>query len=396
MPILLVTIVLSGLGFGLVLPGMPFVAENLGASPMLATFILGLYAWGQFLSTTVWGRLSDRFGRKPVLIVTNGGTALAYLLMAFAPNVWVLAAARALSGFMGGLAPAMAYVADVTPPEKRAQGMGWVGAAMSLGFVVGPALGGVLGGSDAALASLLVPGLVAFAIAASTTLATVFLLKESLPAEKRAAAAEAHAQGGGLSLKELVRRPLMTRLLVLGFSVYIAMAMFETIFPFWTKAQFQWGPREVGLSFTYLAVVVGIMQGFVVGRLAPVFGEGRLALAGLVCYAVGLLWMTQSPSWPWMMVGITLTSGGGGTFLTSMSSFVSKLAGATERGLVLGTYQSASWAGRSLGPALSGTLFNALGTHSPLLAGAIIMMPCIALLATIMARSAAMPAGKIR
>lgn len=387
MPILLITIVLSGLGFGLVLPGMPFVAENLGASPALATFILGLYAWGQFAATTVWGRLSDRLGRKPVLVITNAGTAAAYLLMAFAPNVWVLAAGRLLSGLMGGLAPAMAYVSDVTPPEKRAQGLGWVGASMSLGFVIGPAIGGVLGGADAGSASLLVPGLVAFAIAAGTTVATVFYLKESLPPEKRAAAAAAHAGGAALGLGEIVRRPLMARLLVLGFAVYIAMAMFETIFPFWAKAQFQWGPREVGLSFTYLAVVVGIMQGFVVGRLAPVFGEGRLAITGLACYAVGLVWMTQSASWPWMLVGVTLTSGGGGTFLTAMSSFVSKLAGATERGLVLGTYQSASWAGRSMGPALSGGLFNSLGTHSPLLAGAIIMLPCIALLGTIMARS---------
>ncbi len=387
MPILLITIVLSGLGFGLVLPGMPFFAENLGASPMLATFILGLYAWGQFISTTIWGRLSDRFGRKPILVITNGGTAIAYLLMAFAPNVWVLAAGRALSGLMGGLAPAMAYVSDVTAPEKRAQGLGWVGAAMSLGFVVGPALGGVLGGSDAQSASLLVPGMVAFAIAGGTTLATIFFLKESLPADKRAEAAQAKAQGRGLGLAELVRRPLMARLLILGFGVYVAMAMFETIFPFWAKARFQWGPREVGLSFTYLALVVGVMQGFVVGRVAPVIGEGRLAMAGIAAYAVGLVWMTLSPNWPLMLVGITLTSGGGGAFLTSMSSLVSKMAGASERGLVLGTYQSASWAGRACGPVMSGALFNTLGTHSPLLAGALLMLPCILLLSTIIARS---------
>lgn len=390
MPILLVTIVLSGLGFGLVLPGMPFVAENLGASPTLATFIMGLYAWGQFLSTTIWGRLSDRIGRRPVLIITNAGTAVAYLLMAFAPDVWVLAAGRALSGLMGGLAPAMAYVSDVTPPEKRAQGLGWVGAAMSLGFVVGPALGGVLGGSDAASASLLVPGLVAFAIAAGTTLATVAWLPESLPPEKRSHATDADGEvAPRAGMRELVRRPLMARLLVLGFAVYVAMAMFETIFPFWAKAQFDWGPREVGLSFTWLAVVVGVMQGFVVGRLAPVFGEGRLAMAGLAAYACGLVWMTLSPGWVYMLVGVTLTSGGGGTFLTAMSSFVSRLAGARERGLVLGTYQSASWAGRSLGPVMSGTLFNAFGSHSPLLAGALIMLPCIALLGTILARSMA-------
>ncbi len=388
MPILLITIVLSGLGFGLVLPGMPFVAENLGASPALATFILGLYAWGQFISTTVWGRLSDRVGRKPVLIITIGGTAFAYLLMAFASNVWILAAGRALSGLMGGLAPAMAYVSDVTPPERRAQGMGSVGAAMSLGFVIGPAIGGVLGGRDAATASLLVPGLVAFCIATVAAIGTVFFLKESLPPEKRVSAMRPDEPVHRPGLRELLGRPLMTRLLILGFFVYIAMAMFETIFPFWTKARFEWGPREVGLSFTWLAVVVGITQGLVVGRLAPVIGEGRLAMGGLAAYALGLAWMTQAPGWELMLIGVTLTGGGGGAFLTAMSSFVSKCAGAHERGLVLGTYQSASWAGRSVGPALSGVLFNEIGAQSPLAVGALIMLPCIALLATIMARDA--------
>lgn len=393
MPILLTTIILSGLGFGLVLPGMPFVAENLGASPALATFILGLYAWGQLISTVIWGRLSDRIGRKPVLIITNGGTALAYLLMAFAPNLWMLAAGRALSGLMGGMAPAMAYVSDITPPEKRAQGMGSIGAAMSLGFVIGPAIGGVLGGQTAATASLLLPGLVAFGIAATTTAATVFLLRESLPAGSRAAAAQEQAQNGTPGFGELLRRPLMARVLVLGFCVYVAMAMFETIFPFWAKARFYWGPREVGLSFTWLAVVVAVTQGLVVGRLAPVIGEGRLAMAGVASYAIGLLWMTQSPSWQWMVIGITMTSAGSGTFLTAMSSFVSRLAGAGERGLVLGTYQSASWAGRSLGPALSGGLFNAFGPQSPLLLGAMIMLPCLVLLASINSRAAAKAPG---
>jgi len=394
MPILLITIVLSGLGFGLVLPGMPFVAENLGASPALATFILGLYAWGQFISTTVWGRLSDRVGRKPVLIITIGGTAFAYLLMAFASNVWILAAGRALSGLMGGLAPAMAYVSDVTPPERRAQGMGSVGAAMRLGFVIGPAIGGVLGGRDAATASLLVPGLVAFCIATVAAIGTVFFLKESLPPEKRVSAMRPDAPVHRPGLRELLGRPLMMRLLILGFFVYIAMAMFETIFPFWTKARFAWGPREVGLSFTWLAVVVGITQGLVVGRLAPVIGEGRLAMGGLAAYALGLAWMTQAPGWELMLIGVTLTGGGGGAFLTAMSSFVSKCAGAHERGLVLGTYQSASWAGRSVGPALSGVLFNEIGAQSPLAVGALIMLPCIALLATIMARDARIAAGR--
>jgi DHA1 family tetracycline resistance protein-like MFS transporter len=388
MPILLVTIVLSGMGFGLVLPGLPFVARNLGASTTIATIVMGLYAVGQFIATPILGRLSDRYGRKPILVLTNLGTAGAYLLMAFAPNVWVLAAGRALSGLMAGLAPAMAYVSDVTPPEQRAVGMGRVGAAMSMGFLAGPALGGVLLGSDPVSASLRVPGLVAFAVAALTGIAALLFLPESLPPERRAARpAPAEATTGVFAAFAVVlARPVMLRCVLLGFFVYIAMAMFETIFPFWAHDRFQWGPRAVGVSFTYLAFVVMVVQGFLVGKLVPRLGEGRLAMAGLVSYAVGLTWMTQSPSWPLMMVGITLTSGGGGLFLTTMTSLVSKEAGAGERGLVLGTYQSASWMGRSLGPVVSGLLYNGLGTNSPLMAGALLLVPCVALLAAMVRR----------
>ena len=139
MPILFLTVLLSGLGFGLVLPGFLFFAENLGASPALATAIIATYSLGQFIATPVWGRASDRYGRKPVLVITMAGAVLSYLLLAYATNLWVLAVARFLNGIMAGnLAVAMAYASDATPPERRAQGMGRVGGAISLGFIIGP------------------------------------------------------------------------------------------------------------------------------------------------------------------------------------------------------------------------------------------------------------------
>lgn len=388
MPILLFTIVLFGIGFGLVIPGMPFVAQNFGATPFWASFTLGLYAWGQLISTLIWGRLSDRIGRKPVLIVTGVGVSLAYLLMAFAPNLFVLAAARFLSGLMGGIAPAMAYAADVTPPEKRAQSIGWIGASMSSGFILGPAIGGLLGGSTAADASLFWPGIVAFVLAAGTALATALYLKESLPPEKRAGSAERGADGQSLALRHIVRRPLMVEILVLGFAVYVAMAMFENIFPFWARERFAWGPRQVGLAFTWLAVVVAVVQGFVVGRVAPRIGEGRLAISGIAAYAVGLVVMTFGPSLGWMLLGITLTSGGSGVYLTAMSTFVTNTAQAHERGTVLGVYQSASWGGRAVGPSIAGLFYATLGHDAPLLAAATIMLPCVALLAYITSQHA--------
>ena len=387
MPILLATIVMSGLGFGLVLPGFLFVAERLGASPAIATTIIAMYSVGQFLSTPVWGRLSDRYGRKPILVGTMFGQVLANLLIAFSTDLWMLAAGRGLSGLMAGLAPAMAYVADVTPVEKRAQGMGYVGAAMSLGFMVGPALGGLIGGADAASATMLWPGLLACGIALVTAIGGLLFLEESLPAEKRAAHATIRRARGGSAALGVLRRPALAQFVVLGLLVYTAMAMFETIFPLWSNRQFQWGPREVGISFTYLSVVVGVSQGLLVGRLVPVLGEGRIVMGGLVSYAIGLVLMTQAPTWPLMMIGITFTAGGGAMYITTMSSLVSKQADPTEQGLVLGTYQSASWLGRCIGPPIAGLLFKHVGTHSPLLAGALIMLPCLGILALALARA---------
>jgi DHA1 family tetracycline resistance protein-like MFS transporter len=395
-PILLATIFLSGMGFGLILPGFPFVATKLGASNALATTIIGLYALGQFLATPLWGRLSDRFGRKPLLVASVSGAMLSYLITGLATNLWMLAAGRLLTGLMGGnVAVAMAYVADVTPPELRARNMGYVGGAMSLGFIAGPLLGGLLGGADAAAATLLWPGLVAAGVCFVCVIGALLFLQESLPPEKRAPrrGAEGAAPTGLAAFRQVLSRPLLARLVLVGFLVYFAMALFETVFPFWAGARFAWGPREIGLSFTYLGLLVATTQGVLVGRLVPVFGEGRMLVAGVSSYVIGLLAMTQAPTWPWMMVGITLTSGGGALYLTTVTSLVSKQAGEQERGLVLGTYNSAAWAGRTLGPPVTGSLFDLFGPDTPLYTAALILAPCIAVLLGIVRRAGRGGAG---
>jgi DHA1 family tetracycline resistance protein-like MFS transporter len=388
MPILFLTILLSGMGFGLILPGFPFVATKLGASSAVATTILGLYAVGQVLSTPVWGRLSDRYGRKPLLIISIAGGLVSYLILALASNLWLLGLGRLLTGLMGGsLALAMAYVSDLTPPEQRAKSMGYVGGSLSMGFIVGPMLGGLLGGRDAASATLLWPGLAAVGISAMMLVGAVFFLKESLPPEKRVKAGAAKGPGGLAALRMVMARPLLARIVLVGFMVYLAMALFESIFPFWARARFDWGPRQIGLSFTYLGAIVAIIQGVLVGRLVPIFGEGRLLIAGLLCYIFGLLVMTQAPVWPVMLFGITFTTAGSALYMTTVTSLVSQQAGESERGLVLGTYNSGSWAGRALGPPLTGVLFDALGVNIPLYTAALILLPCIVILFGIVART---------
>ena len=388
MPILFLTILLSGMGFGLILPNFPFVAMKLGASPAVATTILGLYAVGQVVSTPVWGRMSDRYGRKPLLLISIAGGLVSYLILAFSTNLWLLGLGRLLTGLMGGsLSLAMAYVSDLTPPEQRAKSMGYVGGSLSMGFIVGPMLGGLLGGKDAASATLLWPGLAAVFISAVMLIGAIFFLKESLPPEKRTKAAGNKGLGGFAALRLVLARPLLARIVLVGFMVYLAMALFESIFPFWAGARFDWGPREIGLSFTYLGTVVAIIQGVLIGRLVPIFGEGRLLMAGLVCYVFGLLVMTQAPVWPMMIFGITFTTAGSALYMTTVTSLVSQQAGESERGLVLGTYNSGSWAGRALGPLLTGLLFDVFGVNVPLYTAALILLPCIVIMVGIVART---------
>lgn len=407
MAILFFVIMFSTMGFGLVLPPFLFVAQNLGASETLAAFIVSTFAMGQFIATPIWGRMSDRHGRKPILICTMLGSGLAYLAMAFADttgNIWLLLVARFLSGLMAGnFAAATAYVADITTSEKRAQGMGMVGGAISLGFMLGPGIGGLLSGSTAETASLFWPSIAATVASFITMLAIIFFLKESLPPEQRTAKVEHEDEGGKgtiQSFRHILSRPILAMMVVMGFFVFFAMTNFETMFPFWSNAGFGWGPRQVGSIFMFLAFIVMVTQMFIVGKLAPIFGEGKLLLAAAACYIFGLLFMAtvpfafEPPDWKIMMFGIAFTAFGGAMFNTASTSWVSKQAGDRERGTVLGLFQSAGWLGRSVGPTVSGFLFQNVGMNAPLFVGAILMVPVFIIVTAIRRHTALESADK--
>src|ERR1700730_17714988 len=183
MPILFLIVFVDLVGFGLIIPLLPFYAERFGASPQQVTILMAVYSLMAMLAAPVWGRLSDRIGRRPVLMASMLAAALAYLWLGLCSALWVLFAARALAGACAGnIAAAQAYIADVTPPEKRARGMGMIGAAFGLGFIIGAARGGVVAGNDLATAYLRTPGLIAGALSLIAFLGVVFVLKESLPA----------------------------------------------------------------------------------------------------------------------------------------------------------------------------------------------------------------------
>src|SRR5271170_8092914 len=182
MPVLFLIVLIDLIGFGLVIPLLPFYAERFAASPQEVTALMAVFSLMSMLTAPIWGRLSDRVGRRPVLMISMGAAALAYLWMGFANALWMLFAARALAGACAGnIAAANAYIADVTTPENRAKGMGMIGAAFGLGFIIGPALGGLVAGKDIANADLRTPGLLAAALSLTAFLGVILFLKESLP-----------------------------------------------------------------------------------------------------------------------------------------------------------------------------------------------------------------------
>src|SRR5580700_3384737 len=209
MAILFLIVLIDLIGFGLVIPLLPFYAVRFHASPQEVTVLMAVFSLASMLTAPLWGRLSDRVGRRPVLMVSMAAAALAYLWLGFASRLWMLFAARALAGAgAGNIAAAQAYIADITKPEDRARGMGLIGAAFGLGFIIGPALGGWLAGSDPATADVVTPAWVAAGLSALALLGVVFLLRESLPRERRGLGA---AKGRLAALAGALRRPVLSR-----------------------------------------------------------------------------------------------------------------------------------------------------------------------------------------
>jgi len=388
--VIFLVVMASGLGFGLILPPFMFAAENLGATPVVATFIISLFSIGQFVANPIWGRFSDRVGRKPVLLITLFGQVIAYVVMAMSENLWILGGARLATGLLAGnFAAAVAYVTDSTAPEKRAKGMGMVGGAVSLGFMLGPAVGGLLSGEDAASASMFGPSLAAAVVSLVAFLGVLFFLKESHSKEMQAEAKVHQEEIGGrwASIVHVLGRPFLAMMVLMGLLAFMVMSMFETIMPLWSAARFEFGPQEVGLIFMYLGFVVMAIQLGVVGKLTPVFGEGKMLMVAVAMYAAGLIIMAIAPDWVFMMLGITFTAASGALFNTVAVTWVSRHAGEKERGTVIGVYQSFVYLGRSIGPAFSGLMFQTMGINSPLLIGAAVMVPCFFIVVAVRRRS---------
>jgi MFS transporter, DHA1 family, tetracycline resistance protein len=373
MPILLFIVFVDLVGFGIIIPLLPFYAEHFGASVLAVTLLMAVYSAMQFVAAPLLGALSDRFGRRRVIALSTFGAALGYLVMGLADSLALLFVARALAGAMAGnIAAAQAYIADVTSPEDRAKGMGLFGAAMGFGFIVGPAIGAALAGGGETVNFSLPPLVAAATSALAGVLALVVLRETGVAAAPRRLSwlAPISAALGNTDL-----RPLAVTL----FLVVFAFAGLETTFALWAERQLAWGPREVGALFAGVGVVAVIVQGGMVGPLSRRLGEEAVVLIGIVALVAGFSLLPIATTLAPTLVAMALLAGGFGLANPALASLVSRRAAANAQGASLGVAQAGASLGRIFGPALAGVLFTSGGQALPYVTSAAILVAVAAL-----------------
>ena len=370
---LFIVSVIDILGFGIMIPLVPYMGVRFNAPPEWITPIMGSYSLCQLLAAPFWGRLSDRHGRRPVLMMSLCGACVSYLILGFASSIGWLLVARMLGGFMAGnISAAFAYASDVSVPQKRAAALGLIGAAIGIGFSAGPAIGGVLAGNDLQTANFLLPALVSTGASILAILLVAFTLPESSSAESRANRPVSRGVG---PLHLLLERPALRFVAAAALLVTIAQSIMDSILGLWALDKYGFGPRSVGLLIFCVAILAVLTQGVLVRVLVPRLGESRLAMLGILIFAAGLLIVSEAPSVAVTVLGLALCGMGVGAFTPTNSALASQQSAAHDRGIVMGTYQSSSSLARVIGPFASGPLYAALGSKAPFLAGACVALP---------------------
>lgn len=342
------------------MPVLPFWAREFGASGTTLGLLLTVYAAAQFACAPLWGRLSDRIGRRPVLLLTIAGTALSLLLLGLAPSLPWLFAARLLAGaFAANLGVASAYIADVTPPEERTRWMGMLGAAFGVGFVLGPALGGAL-----APFGYHWPMLAAAGLAAANWVHALASLREP---ERRESAAAGEKRVGAL------RHPLVRRLCLANFVFSVAVTQLETVFAFFMADRFGYDAAHVAGVLIAMALLMGGIQGGGMKALAARFPERSLVIGGCLLLAAGFLGVAPAPSVAWLLVPLALCAVGRAVLQPSLMSLASFAAGSGARGAAMGAFQASASLARVVGPIAAGLLYDAAPAAPFVLASALVL-----------------------
>lgn len=365
--ILFFTMVVVMMGFGIVLPVLPFYIKSFGATGRSLGMLIAAYSVMQFVFAPVWGVLSDRYGRKPILIIGVTGNALSHFLFALSDQLWMLFAARAMAGILSSatLPTAMAYIGDTTTAEKRGGGMGMISAAIGVGVVIGPGFGGWL-----AVSSLSLPFFVAAGVSALAMLPILFFLPESLSLKDRCRSQKSLDQLRPQTFIRALSGPIGF-LLVLAFLVSFGLTNFEGIFGLFALDKFGYGTGRVGTILVFVGVMTSVMQGGLTGPLTRRFGEQKIILVSLLLSGAGFLLMLKAVSFIGVIVTVSLFIIGNALLRPAVSAMISKRA-VSGQGQAMGLNNSFMSLGRIAGPACAGFLYD-MDMSFPYISGALVM-----------------------
>lgn len=363
------------LGFSLILPLLPYYAADFQASSIVVGLLLSTNALTQMIGAPILGRLSDRYGRKPLLITSISGTVISFLILGWANSLAMLFISRILDGFLGGnVSLAQAYITDSTTPENRAKGLGLIGAGFGLGFIFGPALGGMLSaGGNYAL-----PAFAAAGLSALNLIGTFIWLPESLPPEKRNPSKERTRREFSIrALIEALRRPCVGPLLSVVVIYSLALTMFETIFSLFTQKKLGLTAQTTSYVLTYVGILIVMVQGGGIRLLTKTFTDKQLIFGGSVLLTGGLLGWAFSPSLPALLVALLPLSLASGMLRVSTNSALTKSVHPSEVGGILGLSSSMNSLTRVVSPLIGSFLLAEISPAGPGVAGAFLMISAV-------------------
>lgn len=372
--ILLSVVFINIAGFGVVIPLLPFYASSFGAPAWQVIILFSAYSLGNFFAEPIWGKLSDRIGRRPVLMLTIFGNAVTYVLLAFAPDLWIAMAIRFCGGILtGNISTIQGYLADVTPHEKRASRMGFMAAAFSLGFVTGPVLGGFLAQPALGTAGFRLPLLIAAGLALTAGIGVALFVRETRHVHKDAPR-RARFEG----LNDALAHPVIRRVLVVSLIAMAGFAGMEATFGLWTQRQFKWGPHEVSLCFLVIGITAAIAQSLLTGWMARRIGEAATLMTGLCLIALGFGFQPfVGQNWVIAVFGMIVVALGQSLAFPNIVAIISKSAPHDRQGEMLGLNTAAGALARIFGPLVAAPLFTGVGPSAPFAVAAGLCLPAL-------------------
>jgi DHA1 family tetracycline resistance protein-like MFS transporter len=388
--VIVLIVLIDLLGFSIVMPLLAPFAQNYGFSGVQIGLLYAAYPMCQLVAGPILGRLSDRYGRRPLLVISQAGTALSFLILGLSSNFTIMLLARMLDGASGGnILVAQAYVADVTKPEERSRGLGLIGMAFGLGFVLGPLLAGLLLALPVAESwRLRLPFLVAAGFSTLAWLLVLARLPESRTDDRERPAARVLSWRG---LADTIKLPNVGALVLLGALNVLAFAALEGTFSLYLNHRFAWSPEQAAFGFAFLGLVSAMVQGGLIRRLVPRFGEPRLILTGLATIVAGFaaLAVVRGENVPGLLGAVLAVGIGQGLASPTISGLLSRVTPASEQGAVFGTLASAQTLSRMISYTVANLILARAGPASPY------WLACaIAAIAIVFATVAVLPLGK--